>query len=207
MADSRFVLVSPPKASAEEQENIRKLNWFIQKTTSDNNKLNLNYSKSSQVKISANDTTADYLDDKLVAGTGITLTENNDGNNETLTIAAHVPVTLATNHGLGLTGQVLNMGTPSTCTLATTNAVTTTTHTHALSGITTTHAALTDMPDTLGTNVDHDERYRVKNQNAQPTTTGDFWWDADAPDDTSVYDNIITYCGEVVTFEGDVVHL
>jgi len=40
-----------------------------------------------KVKVSANDTTADELDSKLVAGTGITLTENNDGGNETLTIA------------------------------------------------------------------------------------------------------------------------
>ena len=40
------------------------------------------------VKVSANDTTAGYLNGKLVAGTGITLTENNDGANETLTIAS-----------------------------------------------------------------------------------------------------------------------
>lgn len=41
-----------------------------------------------KVKVSSNDTTAGYLNGKLVAGTGITLTENNDGANETLTIAA-----------------------------------------------------------------------------------------------------------------------
>jgi len=41
-------------------------------------------------------------------------------------------VTLATNHGLSLTNQVIGMGTPSTVTSATTNSVTTTTHTHAL---------------------------------------------------------------------------
>ncbi|CBA17910.1 putative cell surface protein [Acaryochloris phage A-HIS2] len=40
------------------------------------------------VKVSANDTTAGFLNGKLVAGSGITLTENNDGANETLTIAA-----------------------------------------------------------------------------------------------------------------------
>lgn len=40
------------------------------------------------VKISANDTTAGYLNGKLVAGSGITLTENNDGGNETLTITS-----------------------------------------------------------------------------------------------------------------------
>jgi len=41
-----------------------------------------------KVKISSNDTTAGYLNGKLVAGSNITLTENNDGGNETLTIAS-----------------------------------------------------------------------------------------------------------------------
>lgn len=39
------------------------------------------------VKVSANDTTEGYLNGKLVAGSGISLAENNDGGNETLTIA------------------------------------------------------------------------------------------------------------------------
>jgi len=39
-------------------------------------------------KVSSNDTTAGYLNGKLVAGTNITLTENNNGSNETLTITA-----------------------------------------------------------------------------------------------------------------------
>lgn len=38
-------------------------------------------------KVSANDSTSGYLNGKLVAGTGITFTENSDGGNETLTIA------------------------------------------------------------------------------------------------------------------------
>jgi len=38
------------------------------------------------VKVSSNDTTAGYLNGKLVAGTGISFTENSDGSNETLTI-------------------------------------------------------------------------------------------------------------------------
>ena len=41
-----------------------------------------------KVKVSANDTTEGYLNGKLVAGTNITLTENNDGSNETLTVTA-----------------------------------------------------------------------------------------------------------------------
>lgn len=43
-----------------------------------------------QVLVSANDTTAGYLNGKLVAGTGISLTENNDGGNETLTVASTI---------------------------------------------------------------------------------------------------------------------
>ena len=39
-----------------------------------------------KVAVSSNDTTAGYLNGKLVAGTNISLTENNDGGNETLTI-------------------------------------------------------------------------------------------------------------------------
>ena len=40
-----------------------------------------------KVKVSANDTTAGFLNGKLVAGTNISLTEGNDGGNETLTAA------------------------------------------------------------------------------------------------------------------------
>lgn len=38
-------------------------------------------------KVSSNDTTAGYLNGKLVAGSGIGFTENNNGGNETLTVA------------------------------------------------------------------------------------------------------------------------
>ena len=40
------------------------------------------------VKVSANDTTNGYLNGKLVAGSNINFTENNDGSNETLTISS-----------------------------------------------------------------------------------------------------------------------
>lgn len=42
-----------------------------------------------KTKVSSNDTTAGYLNGKLVAGSGIVLTENNNGGNETLTISAN----------------------------------------------------------------------------------------------------------------------
>ena len=42
-----------------------------------------------KVRVSLNDTTAGYLNGKLVAGTGIGLTENNNGGNETLTVAVN----------------------------------------------------------------------------------------------------------------------
>jgi len=41
-----------------------------------------------KVLVSSNDTTAGYLNGKLVAGDNVTFTENNNGSNETLTIAA-----------------------------------------------------------------------------------------------------------------------
>ena len=48
-----------------------------------------------KVLVSSNDSTAGYLNGKLVAGTAITFTENNDGSNETLTINATDPTALA----------------------------------------------------------------------------------------------------------------
>ena len=41
-----------------------------------------------KTKVSSNDTTAGFLNGKLVAGDNVTFTENNNGSNETLTIAA-----------------------------------------------------------------------------------------------------------------------
>jgi hypothetical protein len=49
----------------------------------------------SLVKVSSNDTTAGFLNGKLVAGEAITFTENNNGGNETLTINATDPTALA----------------------------------------------------------------------------------------------------------------
>lgn len=55
---------------------------------------------SALVKVSANDTTAGYLNGKLVAGDNVTLTENNDAGNETLTIAASSQRTGVTTHAI-----------------------------------------------------------------------------------------------------------
>tara|TARA_R100000231_G_C5329877_1_gene166059 strand:+ start:3471 stop:4982 length:1512 start_codon:yes stop_codon:yes gene_type:complete len=48
-----------------------------------------------KTKVSSNDTTAGFLNGKLVAGTAVTFTEGNDGGNETLTISATDPTALA----------------------------------------------------------------------------------------------------------------
>ena len=48
-----------------------------------------------KTNVSANDTTAGYLNGKLVAGESVTFTENSDGGDETLTIAATDPTPLA----------------------------------------------------------------------------------------------------------------
>ena len=45
-------------------------------------------SSDEKTKVSSNDSTAGYLNGKLVAGTNITLTEGSDGADETLTIAS-----------------------------------------------------------------------------------------------------------------------
>ena len=45
--------------------------------------------------VSSNDTTAGYLNGKLIAGEAVTLTENSDGCNETFTVAAVDPTPLA----------------------------------------------------------------------------------------------------------------
>lgn len=77
-----------------------------------------------KAKVSSNDTTPGFLNGKLVAGANVTLTENNNGGNETLTIsAAGAPVTSVN----GLTG-------PVTLTAASVGAAATS-HTHAASDI------------------------------------------------------------------------
>jgi len=59
----------------------------IVKNTEDGLDFALAYLTDEQIKISSNDTTRSYLYDKLVAGNDITITVNNEGANETLTIS------------------------------------------------------------------------------------------------------------------------
>lgn len=46
------------------------------------------YGDTKQLKISSDDTTEGYLEDKLIAGSGVTVTVNNSGANETITVAS-----------------------------------------------------------------------------------------------------------------------
>lgn len=59
-------------------------------------------------KVSSNDTTAGYLNGKLVAGSGISLTENNNGSNETLsiTLGSHVHATTDITSGVMATARL-----------------------------------------------------------------------------------------------------
>lgn len=75
-------------------------------------------------KVSSNDTTAGYLNGKLVAGSNVTLTENNNGGNETLTIAATVPVTSVNTKTGAVTLNATDVGAAATS------------HTHAATDIT-----------------------------------------------------------------------
>lgn len=69
------------------------------------------------VKVSSNDTTAGYLNGKLVAGTNITLTEGTDGGNETLSIGVSAvftllptAYTLPASPTLGLMVEIVGIG-------------------------------------------------------------------------------------------------
>lgn len=56
------------------------------------------------LKISSNDTTADVLENKLTAGTGVTLTKNNSGANETISVAVN-PFSLTESNATATAAQ------------------------------------------------------------------------------------------------------
>jgi hypothetical protein len=84
----------------------------------------LGSSTDEKAKVSSNDTTPGFLNGKLVAGTNVTLTENNNGGNETLTISATVPVTSVNTQTGAVTLTAANVGAAATS------------HTHAASDVT-----------------------------------------------------------------------
>jgi len=61
-----------------------------------------------KVKVSSNDTTAGFLNGKLVAGTNISLTEGSDGGNETLTAALSGTISTSQIGANQVTGAKLN---------------------------------------------------------------------------------------------------
>ena len=67
-----------------------------------------------KVKVSSNDTTTSYLLNKLTAGTNVTLTETNDGGNETITIAS--TGSSSTGVGAGITAQAVMISGTQTIT-------------------------------------------------------------------------------------------
>ncbi len=97
----------------------------------------------------------------LVYSNNCTLTISGNGNiSGTISGSNTGDITLATNHGLSLAAQVIGMGTPSTITYNSINSVTTTTHTHTVSGLTNvnlseaagiTNAKLANSSITIGT--------------------------------------------------------
>jgi hypothetical protein len=109
-------------------------------------------------KVSSNDTTAGYLNGKLVAGSGISLTENNNGGNETLGIAIG-------NHDASL----ITTGTIATARLGTGTANNTT----YLAGDQTYKAAVTSVNGSTGavTVAAGDTTYTVTTADVENTTT------------------------------------
>jgi hypothetical protein len=135
---NKYIIKIPPKATPLEADNWRAVDAIQNATFSTTDKVNATTTGLSaiagKIKIDDGDSTANYLQTKLIAGAGITLTESLTGGKGSKILTAAIGA----------------------------------------------HADLTDMPDTAGDNTDHDERYRAKQQDAQPTTHADFWLDTNA---------------------------
>lgn len=90
-----FILAGGASVSADQLTMQEGANISLSATAGPNSTLTISSTDTDEnVKVSADDTTAGFLNGKLVGGAGITLTEGNGGTNETLTIAA--PETLTT---------------------------------------------------------------------------------------------------------------
>jgi hypothetical protein len=109
-------------------------------------------------KVSSNDTTAGYLNGKLVAGSGIALTENNNGGNETLGISVS-----------NLDASAITTGTVATARLGTGTANSTT----YLAGDQTYKAAVTSVNGSTGavTVAAGNTTYTVTTADAENTTS------------------------------------
>lgn len=111
-----------------------------------------------KAKVSSNDTTAGYLNGKLVAGSGISLTENNNGGNETLGIAVS-----------NIDASAITSGTIATARLGTGTANSTT----YLAGDQTYKAAVTSVNGSTGavTVAAGDTTYTVTTADVENTST------------------------------------
>jgi hypothetical protein len=103
----------------------------------------LSYDNTTYLPSASYTPTAAVLSGYVAASGTITSSDTIETAIEKLGFDKHVAVTLATNHGLSLSGQVIGLGTPSSVTNSSTNSVTTTTHTHAVSGLTTSNLSAT----------------------------------------------------------------
>lgn len=140
MAREPVVFEIPNDTKGWEKNNWRKTADALNAGTAIDNNVS-SATTGDKTKISDTDKVPDYLNLKLIAGTGITLIKSKTGN---------------------MGGEILT----------------------ASSSAVSTHVDLTDMPDTNGTNTDHDIRYVTKVQTAEPTVptpfTGMLWYDTDA---------------------------
>jgi hypothetical protein len=87
-ADRYRVASSDPTSSLDEGDLVYNTTTNVLKYYNGSAWSSIGVNTDETSKVSSNDTTAGYLNGKLVAGTNVTFTEGSDGGNETLTIAA-----------------------------------------------------------------------------------------------------------------------
>jgi hypothetical protein len=151
---NKYIIKIPPKATPLEADNWRAVDAIQNATFSTTDKVNATTTGLSaiagKIKIDDGDSTANYLQTKLIAGAGITLTESLTGGKGSKILTAAIGA----------------------------------------------HADLTDMPDTVGDNTDHDIRYVTKVQTGTPTTPTPYegmrWYDTNAIANPSVSFVVVT---------------
>ena len=150
------------------------------------------------VKVSANDTTNGYLNGKLIAGSGISFTENNDGGNETLTIAS-----VSTNPTLSSISPdtITNAQTSITITGANFESIPKVEVLNPSTGIwydatSVTFNNSTSLTIVITLSVDAQYKIRIENPNGLAVLSGAILTVSDAPTWT-------TSAGDLGTFVGD----